>query len=216
MVLGSLITVVLHAQPVFSIGTDVSLLRNMSPDQHFFAIGQTVKGEIHFTKKESGYAWISYYTNGNLRNRATATANDSTTQPAVMNYTVYSRLRYRQISLGWKHYFKGGYDAEMTWNLYGLAGFGLLLGRAVNSYSQPIDTVKYSSPLHPTSGTGDFKRLTFDIGLGTEIPLGSTIYLYTELRSWLPTSDYPSTYLINNNHLPLTLLLNGGIRVLID
>lgn len=216
IVLSSLFVCSLKAQPAFSIATDVSLLRNLSPDQHFFAIGQTVKGEIHITKKESAYAWLSYYTNGSTRNRTTAIAIDSAAQPAAFKYTVYSRLRYRQISIGWKHYFKGGYDAEMTWSLYGLAGFGLLFGQAQNSYSQYVDTIKYAAPLHPTTGTGNFKRLTFDVGLGTEIPLGSTIYLYSELRSWLPASDYPSPYLINNDKVPLTLILNGGIRVLID
>ena len=206
----------LQAQPAYSIATDVTILRSLTPQQHFTAFGQTVKGNMHFSKKESGYAWLSYYTNGRFRHRATAVASDPATQPAAVNYTVYSGLRYRQVSLGWKHYFKGAYDAELTWNLYGLAGFGLLFGKAENSYSQPVDTLYYQAPYHPTTGTASFKRLTFDIGLGTEIPLGSTTYFYTELRSWLPASDYPSSYLIHNDQTPLTLVLSVGIRVLID
>jgi len=212
----SLITCSLKAQLAYSIATDVSILRSFSPQQHFLAFGQTVKGNWHFSKKETAYAWVSYYTNGRFKNRATAIANGLTTQPPFINYTVYSKLRYRQVSVGWKHYFKGAYNEETSWNLYGLAGFGLLLGKAENTYSQLIDTIQYEAPIRPTAGTGNFKRLTFDIGIGTEIPLGSTIYFYTELRSWLPESDYPSKYLINRSQLPQTLLLNGGIRVLLD
>lgn len=207
---------VIKAQPVFSIATDATILRSLSPQQHFFAIGQTVTGNIHFTKKESLYAWVAYYTNGKFKNSAIALANSSAINPQAIHYTVYSRLRYRQISIGWKHYFKGGYNEEMTWNLYGLAGFGLLLGNAENTYNMFIDTLQYNVPVKPYPGAGTFKRLTFDIGIGNEIPLGTTVYLYTELRSWLPASDYPSPYLINNNKVPLSLMLCGGLRILID
>lgn len=203
------------AQPVFSIATDATILRSLSPQQHFFAVGQTVTGNIHFTKKETLYAWVAYYTNGKFKNSATAIANSITTNPQTIHYTVYSKLRYRQISVGWKHYFRGSYNEEMNWNLYGLAGFGLLLGSAENTYNTFIDTLQYTTLLHPLPGAGSFKRLTFDIGVGNEIPLSTSIYLYTELRSWLPASDYPSPYLINNSKVPLSLILCGGLRVLI-
>lgn len=207
---------IMNAQPVFSIATDATILRSLNQQQHFFAIGQTVTGNIHFTKKESLYAWITYYTKGKFKNSATAVANNSATNPQTINYTVHSRLRYRQLSIGWKHYFRGSYNEEMNWNLYGLAGFGLLLGNAENTYNTFIDTLQYDVPLKPYPGTGSFKRLTVDIGIGNEIPLGTSIYLYTELRSWLPASNYPSAYLVNNNKVPLSLMLCGGLRVLID
>jgi len=214
--IGILYAGILKAQPVFSIATDATVLRSLSTQQHFFAVGQTVTGNIHFTKKESGYAWITYYTYGKFKNSATAIANNSTIYPPAVHYTIHSRMRYRQISIGWKHYFRGSYNENLNWNLYGLAGFGLLLGNAENTFNSFVDTALYTAPFHPTAGAGVFKRLTFDMGLGTEIPLGTSIYLYTELRTWLPASDYPSPYLINNSNVPLSLIVCGGLRVLMD
>jgi hypothetical protein len=53
------------------------------------------------------------------------------------------------------------------------------------------------------------------VGIGGEFPLGGGICLYTELRTWLPASDYPSPYLYNSD-IPRVLLLTGGIRILFD
>ena len=204
------------AQTYFSIATDFSVLRGFSPKQHFFAMGQTVQGNWHFSEKEGAYAWVDYYTNGKVRNKGVATGIDSTANPQQLNYTLSSLLRYRQISVGWKHYFKGSFNTEENFNIYGTAGFGLLLAKATNTYSQYIDTAKYLTSFYPTPGAGNFKRLTFDLGLGAEIPIGADIYFYTELRTWLQASDdYPSPYLINNN-VPRILSINGGMRVLLE
>jgi len=94
-----------------------------------------------------------------------------------------------------------------------LAGFGLLFGRAENTFNKAIDTAKYRVQQLP--GNGKFRRLTFDVGLGVEAPIGTGFYFYGELRTWLPASDYPSPYL-NNNDGPRVLLLNGGLRLLFD
>lgn len=200
----------------FSIATDASLLRNFNEQQKFWAFGQTVQLSFHISEKESVYTWIAYYTNGRFKNNFLATAKDPVTTPQEFGYTTYTGLRYRHLSIGWKHYFVGGYNSENIWNAYGYAGFGLLMGKANNRNSQPVDTALYfiESPL---VGDKAFKRLTFDAGLGIEIPLGAFTYIYTELRSWTPTSHYPSPYLYKNNyHLPGAAAVNMGLRILIE
>ncbi len=166
--------------------------------------------------KESVYTWISYYTNGKFKNNFLANAKDAATTPQQQYYTSYTNLRYRHLSIGWKHYFVGSFNSENIWNVYGYAGFGLLLGKAFNSYSQRIDTSLYaiSSPLE---GNKAFKRLTLDAGIGAEMPLGTDVFIYTELRSWTPTSHYPSPYLYKNNyHLPAAAAVNLGLRIVIE
>jgi hypothetical protein len=201
------------AQVAFSICTDLSLLRDFTKNQQFSAFGQTVQFNFHFTKKESLYTWIAYYTNGKYQNDLTALPRYLSTTPPSVPYTSFSKIGYRQVSLGWKHYFKKSFDAQATYGIYGLAGFGLLFGRAENTFNKAIDTAKYRVQQLP--GNGKFRRLTFDVGLGVEAPIGTGFYFYGELRTWLPASDYPSPYL-NNNDGPRVLLLNGGLRLLFD
>jgi hypothetical protein len=204
------------ANAQMSIATDASLLRQFNKDQKFWAFGQTVQAQYHVTKKEAIYGWVSYYTNGKFKNTFTATAKDPLTTPVQTSYKVNSSIRYRQLSIGLKHYFKGSFDAEYIWSLYGYAGFGLLLGKAENNYSQVVDTAAYhiSSPL---PGDAAFKRLTLDAGLGVEMPLGTDIYLYTEVRTWLPTTHYPSHYLYRDNrNIPSIAAVNLGIRITIQ
>jgi hypothetical protein len=203
------------AQNAASIATDVSILRSLSPGQQFWSFGQSVKGELHLKPTESLYAQVGYYTDGKYKNEQTATAKDAATAPQNIRYITRSALRMRHLSLGWKHYFKGAYNNETDWNFYGTAGFGLLAGRADNTPTQTIDTALYTVPQKALAGGDHFKRLTFDLSLGAEIVLGAGIYLYTDVRTWIPASDYPSPYLYNNN-LPRTLMVNGGIRVLLD
>jgi hypothetical protein len=73
-----------------SIATDVSLLRSFTKGSAFWAIGQTVQAHYHFAPKTSGYASISYYTNGSFKNGLTAFAVDSLVSPQQLNYTVSS------------------------------------------------------------------------------------------------------------------------------
>ena len=203
------------AQNAVSIATDLSVLRSLSEGQRFTAIGQTVQAQYHFTPKEAGYAWVSYYSPGKYKNTLTATAKDPLTTPAAMNYMASSELRFRQISLGWKHYFKGAYDSEDPFNIYGTAGFGLLFSKVQNTHSQAIDTAVYIKPMQSVAGSDDFRRLTFDLALGTELKLGAGIYFYTELRTWLPASSNPAPHLFDK-YTPQVAMLNGGIRILFD
>lgn len=198
-----------------SILTDISLLRNHSPKQRFLAAGQTVAANFYVDKKNAIYALGCYYVNGDYSNKLTTTALQPATTPQQINYTVNSKWLYRQVSFGIKHYFKGEYNTETTWSIYGNAGFGLLFNSVQNTYSQAIDTTVYAAK-EPLPGKGNFKRLTFDVSLGAEMPIGTDVYLYAESRASLPASDYPSPYLISNKDVPLATCLSVGLRVLIQ
>jgi hypothetical protein len=202
-----------NAQAAFSIATDLSVLHDFTKDQQFTSFGQTVQLNFHFTKKESLYTWISYYTNGKYQNDLTALPKFLSTTPPSVPYTSSSQIGYRQISVGWKHYFKESFDAETSHAIYGLAGFGVMFGRVGNTFNKTIDTAKYRVAQLP--GNGKFRRLTFDVGLGVEAPIGTGFYFYGELRTWLSASDFPSPYLYNNDG-PRVLLLNAGLRLLFD
>jgi hypothetical protein len=198
-----------------SLATDVSILRSFTKGSSFWAIGQTVQGQYHFTEKTAGYASVCYYTNGRFKNRLTAVATDSTVTPQQLEYITKSTLRFRQVSLGFRHYFKGAYNSESTWSLYGIAGFGLLLIKATNSYNTSVDTALYSVPQQALAGTKNIVRLTADVGLGVETLLGSAIYLYADVRTWIQASRFPSPYLYTNA-VPRVAVLSGGVRILFD
>ena len=116
------------------------------------------------------------------------------------------------ISLGWKHYFIGAFDEETGFNLYGYAGFGLMMGKVENIPSYPVDTAAYAIPV--INGIGHFKRMTLDLALGIEVPFGGDLYAYFEGRTLVPTTDYPSPYLLVNDNAPFTIAANLGIRIL--
>jgi hypothetical protein len=198
-----------------SITTDLSVLRSFSEGQAFTVIGQTIQFQYHFTPKESGYAWINYYSPGKYKNTLTAIAKDPLTTPATTMLGVSSELRFRQVSLGWKHYFKGASNGEELFHVYGTAGFGLLVSKIENQYRQSIDTALYVIPQRSINGSKEFRRLTFDLGLGSEFQIGGGIYLYGELRTWLRASSTPSPYLYKNS-TPQVAILSGGLRILFD
>ena len=189
-------------------------MRNFSPSQQFFAIGQTIQANFHLAKRETVYAWLSYYTPGKFSNDYTAVAKLPTTVPPTKRIKVSGRWLSNEISVGWKHYFKGGYD-EPTWSLYTLAGFGLMLAKVENSYEPAVDTSAYVF-LGPAPGSNSFKRLTFDLGIGMEYAIGGNFFLYGDIRTWIPTSDYPSPYLHDNRNVPLPITLSAGLRILFD
>jgi hypothetical protein len=199
-------------RPQFSLATDLGLQHSFKKGQRFWAIGQTIHTHFNFTPKDGAYSWISYYSNGNFSNDVTATAKLPATVPQQVNYINSAQMRFKQFSLGWKHYFKGAYNAETSWNLYGYAGFGILFGRVINTQSVIIDTVIYHLPV--LSGTGNFSRLTADLGLGWELPLGGDVYFYNEARLWIPASDYPSKYVFVNKDAPWVGSLNFGFRII--
>jgi hypothetical protein len=206
-------TAIFSQQTKVSLASDASILRSFKKEQQYWAIGQTVSLHFNFTPKEGAYAWLSYYSNGNFSNALTATAKTPATAPQAVNYNNKAQLRFKHISLGWKKYLKGDCTSEKGWNLYGYAGFGLMLGAVTNIHSAGIDTAIYVVPV--LSGKANYKRLTADLGLGAEIPIGADVFFYTEARALVPTSDYPSKYLFINKKAPFTAAFNLGIRILL-
>jgi len=200
-------------QTKFSIATDLDLQRSLKKEQQYWAVGQAVHVHFHFTPKDGAYTWVSYYSDGKFTNNITATAKQSTTIPQQINYVNSAEMRFKHISIGWKHYLKGTSDGE-GWSLYGYAGFGLLLGRVINNHSVAIDTTLYFVPVR--SGKANFKRLTLDLGLGWEALLGGDLYFYTEGRLWVPTTDYPSKFIFINRNAPLVASLCFGLRIFFD
>ncbi len=198
----------------FSISPDIGLLRSFRPQQQFSAIGSTIQVQFHLAPKDGAYAWFSYYQPRKLSNELLATAKSSSTSPYEIPFRNTSELRFRQISLGWRHYLKGAANNENSWNLYASAGFGLLFGKAINTRSVAIDTSQYTVPV--LEGRSGFKRLTFDLGLGGEYDLGGSLFLFLDVKSWIPASNYPSPYLVVNTNAPLTGMVNIGIRVYFD
>jgi len=211
--LSLLVSTLLQAQYT-SIMTDVSILRSLTKHSHFWAFGQTVQGQYHFNEKTTGYAWVSYYTPGHFKNSLSAVGKDSIANPQQLNFTTNSTLRFRQISLGFRHYFIGAYNNETTWNLYSITGFGLLLMKASNTYSTVVDTAHYTTP-QVLPGTKNLVRLTADLGLGFETILGSGVYFYTDARTWIQASSFQSPYLYSNK-VPRVVILSAGIRILFD
>ena len=203
-----------QAQLRSSFASDVSLMRNFSPQQKFWALGGTIQSNLHFNTKQSAYAWISFYTPGSFKNNFTATAKSSATSPSILPFKASAKWRSNEISLGWKHFFRGSFVAEIGWNAYGIAGFGLLFANIENNFSPSVDTSLYLTPTH--LGTSKFYRLTFDLGAGMEYPVGAGFFLYSDVRTWLPASDYPSPYLHSNKNVPLPFMISAGMRMLFD
>ncbi len=100
--------------------------------------------------------------------------------------------------------------------MYVGGGFGLMFGTASNTFSTYIDTALYSINSKVVHGAGDFKRLTFDIAGGFEFPVAYELFVYTEARVYLPTTDYPSSYLVKSTNSPFLASFNLGIRVLFN
>lgn len=211
------VNIILHfsssAQVEFSLGTGIAGLRNFSPQQTFWAVGQTVRANFHFSPKQSAYAWLDYYTEGKFKNNFVATTKPPFAPPFQIPFTATGRLTYSHLSVGWKHYLKGSYDGGKAFNLYGMAGFGFLLARVRNQFSPEIDTSRYFVPTEPTTGRR-FKRLTFDLGFGAEYPLGGNFFAFADARTWLPASSNSSPYLHNQRNVPLPLIMSAGLRIL--
>lgn len=199
-------------QPRFSAAVDASLQRSFKKEQQYWAFGNTLQAQFSFAPKDAAYIWVSYYSNGKFTNKLTATAKAPATVPQQINFDNHAQMRFKQVSLGWKKYLKGRFDADEKWNLYSTLGFGLVLGWVNNTQAPSIDTSLYNNIVQ--AGKANFKRLTIDAGLGVEFPLGADIFLYSEGRMWIPTTDYPSKYIFVNKDAPLIGMFNLGMRVL--
>ena len=210
----SILPQILFSQIRVSVSTDISLQRDFKKEQRFWAFGQDVVVNWQFTRRGGTYAAVTYYSNGKFKNSLSASAKSPATSPQEIFFINKAWVRLIQISLGWRHYLVGTNDAESKWNLYSITGFGLIFGEATNEYSTTIDTSLYNTPPQPINGSGHFKRLTLDLGLGLEIPLGGDIYFYSEGKIWVPTTGYPSKYLFVNNNAPLAAMATAGLRIL--
>ena len=206
----------LFAQVKFSAATDISLLHNFDPQQKFTVLGLTIMPQWHLDKKNTVYAWLNFHWKGKYENTLIATANSPTTQPQTISFSNQSEMKLKQISFGFKRYLIGSYNSLEKFNLYAAAGFGVMYGNASNIFSTNIDTSLYTIQYNVVHGSGDFKRLTFDLSGGIEFPISYEIYIYSEMRMYIPTTDYPSKYLLNNSHAPKLCSINLGLRILFD
>lgn len=206
----------IYAQVCFSLATDISLLHNFDGRQSFTEIGQTLQGQMHTDNRNTLYALFTYHGNGKFNTGLSATAKSPSTQPQTVFFTNYSEIKLRQLSLGVKRYLKGNYRNLEKYNLYGAAGFGLMIGTASNRFSTPVDTMLYTVQKGILNGSGDFKRMSFDVVAGWEMPLAYEIFVYSETRFHIPTTDYPNKYLLKNNHAPFPGTINLGIRILFN
>jgi hypothetical protein len=202
------------AQEGISVGTDIALLRNMGKNQQFFTAGQTLVFNYHFTPKHSFYGWFMYYLPGKFSNEFLATAKDAATNPQQINYKVNASWAYREISFGWKYYLKGSPTNASGYNIYSLAGLGLMFSKSSNATT--LDTALYQPEARPELGERNFARLNLDLGLGAEFPVASNIYLYADLRTWVNTSSYPVTVFHSDKHATQALSVHFGMRILFD
>jgi hypothetical protein len=206
------ITTAVAQYPAFSLSTDLSLQRNFKKDQEYWAVGHTTMANFHLSAKDGIYVWFCYFSDGKIKDPLTASAKLPVTLPQQINYENSARLRFKHFSLGWKKYLKGDPSAEAGWNCYGYAGLGLMLGRVINTHSVTIDTALYNVPVY--QGKANFKRLTLDLGLGVEFPVGADFFIYGEAKALVPTTDYPSRYLFINQKAPFTGIVSAGVRLL--
>jgi hypothetical protein len=202
------------AQEGISVGTDIALLRNMGGNQQFFTVGQTLVFNYHFTPKHSFYGWFMYYLPGKFSNEFSSTAKSTATIPQQVNYKVNASWAYREISLGWKYYVKGSPVSTNGYNIYSLAGLGLMFSKASNLTT--LDTTLYQPAARPELGEKNFARLNLDLGVGGEFPLASNIYLYGDLRTWINTSSYPVTVFHTDKHATQAVSIHFGMRILFD
>jgi hypothetical protein len=65
-------------------------------------------------------------------------------------------------------------------------------------------------------GEGRFNRITLDPGIGADIPFGTDVFIYAELRGIISITDYPTEYLLYNRRVPVPINIGVGFRVLFD
>jgi hypothetical protein len=192
------------------------VLHNFDGKQKFTVVGQSILPQWHVDKKTTLYAWFTYHANGKYKSNLLATAKSPSTQPQNISFTSNSEMRLRQLSLGVKKYFIGSFERLENFNLYGAGGFGLIIGTASNNFSAFFDTSLYTIQNNVKNGSGDFKRLTLDLVGGIEFPVSYEIFVYSEIRMHIPTTNYPNSYLLKNSNAPFVAGINLGLRILFN
>ena len=192
------------------------MLHNFDGKQKFTVIGQSVVPQWHFDKKTTVYAWFTYHANGKYKSTLVATAKSAAASPQSFSFTNNSEMRLRQFSLGIKKYFIGSFEKLENFSFYAAVGFGLIIGTASNNFSTFVDTSLYTVQNNVVNGSGDFKRLTFDILTGFDFPVSYEVFIYSEIRMHIPTTNYPNSYLLKNSNAPFLGGINLGIRVLFN
>lgn len=190
----------------------MGIVRNFSKGQRFLTLHNSIRTDFHLAMKDGIQVSLGYSTAGKFNNAVTAIASNPGTVPQQLGYTNKGKMQIRQLTVSWKHYLKGHPQTETGWNLYSRAGFGLLMGRVENEASRSIDTALYRLPVK--IGNANFKRLTLDLAVGWEKPLGGDFHFYTEARVSVPSPGYPSPYLLTNDQAPFTAVVCGGLRIL--
>lgn len=201
-------------QNLFSVSTDLSILRNFDGKQSFTVPGQTVALQWHPDKKYTVYSYFTYHWNGKYATTLRADAKQPATQPQTIHFINRSEMTLHHLSVGVKKYLTGSVKNEERLTTYVSGGFGLIAGKASNNFSAAIDTSLYTVTGNIISGTGRFKRLSFDIAAGIEYPVGYMVFVFSEARLLIPTTGYPSSYLLKNNNAPLPGSINIGFRIL--
>jgi hypothetical protein len=204
------------SQVKFSLASDASLLRNFDDRHSFTVVGQGIHGQWHLGAKNTLYVWLTYHRNGKYKSDLSAVAKSATTLPQTVSFISNSEMRLRQLSAGIKHYLVGSYNRLEKFSLYGAAGFGLIFGRATNNFSVAVDTSLYTVQGNILNGSGDFKRLSFDLTAGWEIPVSYEIFVFSEARIHIPASSYPNNYLLKNDNAPFLGSINIGFRILFN
>jgi hypothetical protein len=208
------IPVCVYSQHVkhFSMATDFDLQLSFKKDQKFWAAGPTFNSVFHFDSKNALYAWFGFFSAGKFKNDLVAVAKQPATLPRQLNYRNTSRISLKEFSLGWRRYLKGDPAIKKGWSLYTNTGLGLMFGIARNTSQVVPDTTLYQVPVF--NGGAKFKRLTVDLGIGVDFPLRGDFYYYAELRTWIPTTSYPSKHLLVNNDAPFVGMFCNGLRIL--
>lgn len=202
------------AQTRFSLATDFSGQRGLKKGQRYWSFGQTVTGHFHVTPKDGLYAWIYYNSKAKFRENVEATGRLILTNPGTIPYVNTASINFKHISFGYRRYLTGNFSTEKGLNTYGIAGLGLMIGSIENKHSVAIDTVDYYLPV--LSGKSGFKRLTLDLGIGAEVPVGADVFLYADAKTYIPLTWYPSRYFLQSKYAPLTACVNIGFRILFD
>ena len=96
----------------FSLATDLGLQRSFKKEQRYLAGGHTAHALFHFTPRGAIYTWIAYYTVGKFRNSLVADAKSPITIPQQVGYQNRAEMRFKHLSLGWKHYLKGAFTSD--------------------------------------------------------------------------------------------------------